>query len=347
MQLADFEFELPVELIARYPATERTQSKLMKIGKEISHHIFADVIDFINQGDLVIFNDTKVIPARLYGQKKTGGKVEVLVERILDDKSILAQMRVSKTPRVGDFILFANDIRLQVIGRAEKFFQLRYNLNDKTILQIIELIGNIPLPPYMQREAEESDKERYQTVYAKHDGSVAGPTAGFHFDKNLLTKLAEKQVNTAYLTLHIGAGTFLPVRVENIVEHKMHAEYFEVSEQVCEQIKKTKANGKRVIVVGTTTMRALESACASGELKPFKGDTNIFIYPGYKFHIADALITNLHLPGSTLLMLVSAFGGHSQMMQAYAEAVKNNYRFYSYGDAMWISQSPQSITGPN
>lgn len=340
MQLNDFNFELPDDLIARYPAAKRSQSKLMRVdGDTITHHCFADVIDWINPGDLVVFNDTKVIPARLFGQKTTGGKVEVLVERILDDMRILAQLRVSKTPHEGDYLLFASGIRLQVLGRVENFFELRYPDKDKTVIEIIELIGQIPLPPYMQREAESSDKERYQTVYAKYDGSVAAPTAGFHFDEELLAKLAAKNIATAYLTLHIGAGTFMPVRVDNILEHKMHAEYLEVSEQLCEQILHTRAKGKRVIVVGTTTMRALETACQSGELKPFKGDTRIFIYPGYRFHCADALITNLHLPGSTLLMLVSAFGGYTQLMQAYQQAVTNEYRFYSYGDAMWITSS--------
>jgi S-adenosylmethionine:tRNA ribosyltransferase-isomerase len=339
MHLDDFQFDLPPELIARYPAAKRSGSRLLRVAHEqLSHHVFSDVLDMVNPGDLLVFNNTKVIPARIFGQKTSGGKVELLVERILDKQRILAQVRVSKPPRVGDELVFANDIRLEIRGRQDQFYELRYNQTDQAILDIIEAIGQIPLPPYMHREPEESDKERYQTVYAEHKGSVAAPTAGFHFDEELLASLRAKQINMGYLTLHIGAGTFAPVRVDNINEHKMHTEFIDVSAQLCDQIAATKARGNRVIAVGTTSLRALESASRSGKTEAYTGDTNIFIYPGHTFHSADAIITNLHLPHSTLLMLVAAFGGHEQIMRAYQSAVANGYHFYSYGDAMWIER---------
>ncbi len=341
MHLNDFYFELPPELIARYPAARRSESKLLCLSKhnnDLNHQLFRDVIDLIEEGDLLVFNDTKVIPARVFGKKSTGGKVEILVERILDSQRILAQVRVSKQPHTGDFLLFGDDIQFEVLGRQGQFYELRSNDTTRTILSIIESIGQIPLPPYMHRLPDESDKERYQTVYAKHKGSVAAPTAGFHFDHELLAALRAKNVEMGYLTLHIGAGTFAPVRVDNILEHQMHAEYLEVSEELCAQIAATKARGKRVICVGTTSMRALESASQEGTTQPFYGETRIFIYPGYTFRCVDALITNMHLPHSTLLMLVSAFGGHEKVMHAYREAVANSYHFYSYGDAMWMER---------
>ncbi len=340
MQLSDFHFELPSELIARYPLAHRSASRLMVlsgISGNVLHHRFTELLNLLSEGDLLVFNDTKVIPARLMGKKTTGGQVEVLIERILNENSILAQVRASKALRLDDYLLFANDIKLEVVDRKNQFYELRYNGNDKSILEIAESIGQIPLPPYMHREPEESDKERYQTVYALHKGSVAAPTAGFHFDEMLLSKLREKKVEIAYLTLHIGAGTFAPVRSENITEHKMHAEYLDVPEALCEKIKATKERGKRVIAIGTTTLRALETASQSGNIEPYRGETSIFIYPGYRFRCVDALLTNLHLPRSTLLMLVCAFGGHDEVMQAYKEAVAQSYRFYSYGDAMWVS----------
>lgn len=344
MQLNDFNFELPPELIARYPLRSRTDSRLLFVDEatdSLNHRHFSDVLHLVQEGDLLVFNDTKVIPARLIGNKTTGGQIEVLVERILDDQRILAQVRVSKPPRIGDQLLFFPDIRLEVVDRSNQFYELRYSDSDsdRTILDIIESIGQIPLPPYMQRTPEESDKERYQTVYAKYKGSVAAPTAGFHFDESLLEKLRAKKVEMGYLTLHIGAGTFSPVRVQDIREHKMHAEYLEVQQTLCEQIQTAKSRGNRVIAVGTTSMRALETACQSGSIAPYHGETSIFIYPGYEFRCVDAIITNLHLPCSSLLMLVSAFGGHQMVMRAYKEAVTKAYRFYSYGDAMWIAKS--------
>lgn len=341
MQLTDFNFVLPDDRIARYPLAKRSASRLLCLNQntnDLSHCLFSDVVELMNEGDLLVFNDTKVIPARLFGQKITGGQVEILIERILDQNRILAQMRVSKPPRVGDFLLFPQNVRFEVIDRHNQFYELRYH-GDQTVLEVIEAIGQIPLPPYMQRAAEESDKERYQTIYAKSKGSVAAPTAGFHFDEELCQKLRDKKINMAYLTLHIGAGTFAPVRVNHIQEHKMHTEYLDVSNELCEKIKATKATGNRVIAVGTTTLRALETASQSGDIAPFQGETSIFIYPGYQFRSVDALITNLHLPCSTLLMLVCAFGGYKKVMHAYQEAVKHSYRFYSYGDAMWVSCS--------
>lgn len=340
MQLSDFNFKLPSELIARYPLAKRSASRLLCLNGadgRLVHRRFHEVIDLIEEGDLLVFNDTKVIPARLFGNKTTGGQVEVLVERILDNQRILAQVRVSKSPHMGDKLLFSQHIELEIINRKQQFYELQYNNTDRTILDVIETIGQIPLPPYMHRVPDESDKERYQTIYAKEKGSVAAPTAGFHFDEELLQALRNKKVEMAYLTLHIGAGTFSPVRTENILDHKMHSEYLEVSANLCQKISATKSRGKRVIAVGTTSLRALETASQSGSITSYHGETNIFIYPGYQFHCVDALITNLHLPCSTLLMLVCAFGGYERVMHAYLEAVLQSYRFYSYGDAMWIS----------
>lgn len=342
MRLENFTFELPDELIARYPLKTRSESRLMCLPAargDFSHVRFYEVINLVRPGDLIVFNDTKVIPARLFGQKTTGGQVELLIERVLDQQRVIAQVRVSKAPRVGDSLLFANGVELEIIGREQQFYELRYNQTNQTILEIVEQLGEIPLPPYMQRKPDANDLERYQTVYAKNKGSVAAPTAGLHFDEALLAALREKQVEMGYLTLHIGAGTFAPVRSDDIREHKMHAEYLEVSPELCEKIKATKARGNRVIAVGTTSLRALETASQSGEIAPYYNETNIFIYPGYEFRCVDVLITNLHLPGSTLLMLVSAFAGYEKIMRAYREAVEMQYRFYSYGDAMWMEKS--------
>ncbi len=341
MQLNDFNFELPSELIARFPLPKRSASRLLCLGKnrkEIIHRQFSEIIDLINEGDLLIFNDTKVIPARLIGRKSTGGQVEILVERILDEQRILAQIRASKAPRIGDFLLFSQFIILEVVERRNQFYELRYPDHQYSILELIEAVGQIPLPPYLNRQPDDNDKERYQTVYAKHKGSVAAPTAGFHFDEELLEKLLAKKIEMGYLTLHIGAGTFAPVRVDNIREHQMHAEYLDVPAELCQKIAVAKARGKRVITVGTTSMRAVETACQSGAIAPYRGETSIFIYPGYQFRCVDALITNLHLPRSTLLMLVCAFAGHEEVMRAYQEAVKFSYRFYSYGDAMLVEK---------
>ena len=347
---SQFNFTLPPELIARYPVAKRSGSRLLALENpdeqnpddQIVHRQFTDIVSLIQSGDLLVFNDTKVIPARLFGQKTTGGHVEILVERVLDHQRILAQVRVSKAPRVGDLLLFLPDIELEILGRQEQFYELRYNNNDRTVLDVIEAIGQIPLPPFMHRLPEESDKERYQTVYALHKGSVAAPTAGLHFDHELLQVLRDKQVEMAYLTLHIGAGTFTPVRVDDVREHKMHAEYIDVSADLCAKITAVKARGNRVIAVGTTSLRALETASQNGAIQPYRGDTRIFIYPGYTFNCVDALITNLHLPTSTLLMLVCAFSGYERVMNAYHDAVEHQYRFFSYGDAMWVTKSAET-----
>lgn len=341
MKLADFQFDLPDELIAQYPANKRSESRLLCLGddKALTHRRFHQLIELIQPGDLLVMNDTSVIPARMFGHKSTGGAAEVLVERMLDDTRILAQVRVSKPPKTGDFLHFEHDIKLEVMGRVKQFYELRYTGPLQTILNVIEKIGQIPLPPYMQRAADESDKERYQTIYAKFKGSVAAPTAGFHFDNALMQALQTKGVEFGYLTLHIGAGTFMPVRVENITEHQMHPEYLIVSETLCAQVQAAKTRGNRVIAVGTTSLRAMETASKTGTMQPYQGDTSIFIYPGHQFHSADALITNMHLPGSTLLMLVSAFSGYERVMHAYKNAVENGYHFYSYGDAMWMTRS--------
>lgn len=337
MQLSDFHFELPEDLIAKYPAASRSESRLLSLGDDLqlNHLKFHELIQLVNEGDLLVFNDTRVIPARLFGQKLTGGLVEILVERVLDDERVLAQVRVSKPPRPGDYLHFPDGIQLEVVGRVRNFYELKYK-GTRSILDVIESIGQIPLPPYMRREADETDKERYQTIYARHKGSVAAPTAGFHFDDALLDALREKGVEMGFLTLHIGAGTFAPVRVENIREHQMHPEYLIVPEELCEKIRAAKQRGKRVIAVGTTSLRALETASQSGEIAPYHGETSIFIYPGYTFRCADALVTNMHLPCSTLLMLVCAFSGYEKVMHAYRVAVENKYHFYSYGDAMWM-----------
>lgn len=342
MQLADFDFHLPTELIARYPLAKRSASRLLvleKSAQQVKHQQFTDIVELIQPGDLLVFNNTKVIPARIFGKKTTGGLVELLVERVLDHERMLAQVRVSKAPKIGDRLLFPNNIEFEVLGRKEQFYELRYCHSDRTILDVIEAIGEIPLPPYMHREPDESDKERYQTVYAEHKGSVAAPTAGLHFDHELLQTLRDKQVEMTSLVLHVGAGTFTPIRVNNIHEHKMHAEYFEITKETCEKIKATKARGNRVIAVGTTSLRALESASQNGTIQPYSGETSIFIYPGYTFQCVDALITNFHLPESTLLMLVCAFAGQERMMNTYREAVAQQYRFYSYGDAMWVESN--------
>lgn len=341
MQLNDFNFDLPEELIARYPLSQRSASRLLCLagaGKDMQHGQFPAIIDLLQEGDLLVFNDTKVIPARLLGWKNTGGQVEILIERILDEERILAQVRSSKILRLGSYIQLAQGEQLEVVDRVNQFYKLKYENKNRTILEMVELIGQIPLPPYMQRTPEEIDTERYQTIYAQHKGSVAAPTAGFHFDHDIMAALQARKIDMGYLTLHVGAGTFSPVRVDSIYEHKMHAEYLEVSTELCTKMVAAKARGKRVIAVGTTSLRALETAAQSGSIQPYDGETSIFIYPGYEFRTADALITNFHLPRSTLLMLVTAFGGFDRVMHAYREAVKQSYRFYSYGDAMWVGR---------
>lgn len=339
MQLDDFHFDLPSQHIARYPLPKRSAARLLCLEGAtgaIDHRHFTDLVDMVQEGDLLVFNDSKVIPARLVGRKGTGGKVEALVERIVDDKRVLAQLRASKPPSAGTLLYFSDNVILKVLGRCGLFYVLSLQGSGNTVLEAVELIGQVPLPPYLRRPSEELDKERYQTVYAKHKGSVAAPTAGLHFDDDLLQALQDKCIGMGHLTLHVGAGTFAPIREATVEAHQMHAEYVSVSARLCQQVHHAKAKGKRIIAVGTTTVRALETASQGGRLMPFEGETQIFIRPGHRFQCPDVMITNLHLPRSSLLMLVCAFGGREAVMAAYHEAVKNAYRFYSYGDAMWV-----------
>jgi len=340
MQVKDFYFELPDELIARYPLEQRSASRLLCVDGDSgarTHRVFTDLLQLLEPGDLLVFNDTRVIPARLFGQKESGGKIEVLVERVTGEHEALAHIRSSRSPKPGARLLLEGGLQAEVTGRQENLFALRFDI-DGHLVDALEQFGHIPLPPYMKREDQSSDRERYQTVYNRKPGAVAAPTAGLHFDQPLLDALAAKGVETAFVTLHVGAGTFQPVKVDRIEEHHMHAEYIEVSPQVCAAVEATRARGKRVVAVGTTSVRCLESASRSGRIEPFYGDTDIFIFPGYRFVSVDALITNFHLPESTLLMLVSAFAGYDNMMQAYREAVAERYRFFSYGDAMFLTR---------
>lgn len=357
MLVTDFHFDLPDELIARYPTEDRTASRLLKLNGEtgaLSDQHFPDLIEDIHEGDLLIFNNTRVIPARLYGRKASGGKLEVLVERVLDEHRCLAHVRASKAPKEGAELVLGEDklgegkgFHATMVARHEALFELEFN-ESQPLFDLLQQAGHMPLPPYIDRPDEEADQERYQTVYSKVLGAVAAPTAGLHFDTATLEKLAAKGVQTAFVTLHVGAGTFQPVRVENILDHKMHAEYAEVSQEVVDKILATKAAGKRVIAVGTTSVRSVESAAQAAEkagklIATFFSDTSIFLYPGKTFRVVDALVTNFHLPESTLIMLVSAFAGYRHTMNAYQHAVAEKYRFFSYGDAMFITKNPNAM----
>lgn len=342
MHRQDFFYQLPESLIARAPAAERRGSRLLCLTGatgEIHHRQFPDLLELVEPGDLMIFNDTRVIPARVFGQKATGGQVEILVERVLDEQHVLAHTRASKTPKINSEIILVDGTRLRVIARREALFELAFPANE-TALAVLERIGHMPLPPYIDRADAEWDRERYQTVYGRKQGAVAAPTAGLHFDTEFMAQLQERGVQIGFVTLHVGAGTFQPVRVDRITEHAMHTEIMEVSDEICRLVKATKSSGKRVIAVGTTSVRCLESAAHSGEIQAYQGETAIFIYPSYQFKIVDALVTNFHLPESTLLMLVSAFAGYRYAMAAYAVAVEKQYRFFSYGDAMFITRNP-------
>lgn len=357
MLVSDFHFDLPDKLIARYPTKERTASRLLHLNGETGEFAdkkFSDLLTQIEEGDLLIFNNTRVIPARLYGRKASGGKLEVLVERVLDEHRCLAHVRASKAPKEGTELVLGEDklgegngLKAIMAARHEALFELHFN-EEQPLFDLLQQAGHMPLPPYIDRPDEDADQERYQTVYSKVLGAVAAPTAGLHFDTPTLEKLKVKGVNIAFVTLHVGAGTFQPVRVDNILDHKMHAEYAEVSQEVVDQILATKAAGKRVIAVGTTSVRSIESAAQVAEqggklITPFFSDTSIFLYPGKTFRIVDALVTNFHLPESTLIMLVSAFAGYRNTMKAYQHAVEAKYRFFSYGDAMFISKNPNAL----
>ncbi|RZM81506.1 tRNA preQ1(34) S-adenosylmethionine ribosyltransferase-isomerase QueA [Pseudoalteromonas rubra] len=346
MRVADFSFELPDELIARHPKKERSSSRLLTLDGntgELQHKVFKDIVDLINPEDLIIFNNTKVIPARMFGQKATGGKLEVLVERVLDEHSVLAHVRASKSPKEGVEIILEGKAKATMVGRHGELFELKFH-GESSVLSILDEIGHMPLPPYIDRPDEEEDKERYQTVYGEKPGAVAAPTAGLHFDDVLMAQLKDKGVEMAFVTLHVGAGTFQPVRVENVNDHHMHSEYIEVPQEVVDAIAAARQRGGRVIAIGTTSVRSLESAAKAhpDELKPFYGDTDIFIYPGYQFQLVDAMVTNFHLPESTLIMLVSAFAGQSHIMHAYETAIAEQYRFFSYGDAMFLTRQDKA-----
>lgn len=345
MLTQDFDYELPQQLIAQYPLQNRTASRLLHV-KDGSFQdcMFNDLLTLVSHGDLMIFNDTRVIPARLYGRKQSGGKVEVLIERILDEHRVLAHVRASKSPKTGAILILQEAIEAVMSGRQGELFELEFQ-SDQTVLQLLERYGHMPLPPYIDRDDELADQQRYQTVYAERPGAVAAPTAGLHFDETLLDQLKHAGVESGFVTLHVGAGTFQPVRVDDIKDHHMHSEYLEVSEAVVKQIEQTRSRGGRVIAVGTTAVRSLETAAQKGKLAAYRGDTSIFIYPGYEFQVIDALVTNFHLPQSTLLMLVSALGGHQNIMRAYQHAVDQKYRFFSYGDAMFIEKPAPAVPG--
>ena len=344
MKTCEFQYHLPEHLIAQTPCDIRSLSRLLhysRLDHSIEHLQFNNILDLIKPGDLLVFNNTRVVPARLYGHKETGGRVEVLVERIINEQECLAHVKASKTPKAGSKIILCDAANskqqfiVTVKGRADDLFIL--SCDECSMTNIMQSIGHMPLPPYISRDDTTEDFSRYQTVYAETPGAVAAPTAGLHFDNELLTRLKDKNVSLAYVTLHVGAGTFQPVRCDRIEDHAMHYEYLVVPQETVDKCRQTRQNGGRIIAVGTTTVRSLETASQTGELKAYTGETNIFIYPGYTFKSIDALITNFHLPESTLLMLISAFAGKDEMMRCYAEAVAEKYRFFSYGDAMFIS----------
>ncbi len=336
MHLRDFYFDLPAHLIAQYPAPRGSDRLLVLNGDRREDRAFSDLPDLLDEGDLLVFNDTRVMKARLFGRKQSGGQVEVFIERILDQARALAMVRGGKSLVVGSRLLLERDFVAEVCARRDGLFELRFD-TTRPVAEILDEIGHIPLPPYIQRPDEVLDQSHYQTVYARHAGAVAAPTAGLHFDEGLLQQLAERGIKSAYVTLHVGIGTFQPVRVVNPAEHRMHSEWMEVSAETAEAVRATRARGKRVVAVGTTSVRALESASGSGQLRPFRGETDIFIYPGYRFCTVDALLTNFHVPESSLLMLVAAFAGREPILAAYQHAVAVGYRFLSYGDAMFLS----------
>ena len=340
MKTQDFDFYLPSHLIAQHPAQERTASRMLCLdgsNGNLTDKMFLDFPAACNKGDLLIFNDTRVIKARLFGHKHTGGNVEVLIERVINQHTAYAHVRASRSPKIGSRIRLSDAFDVEVIARHDDLFELHF-LSDVSVFDLLEQHGALPLPPYITHSATDDDEERYQTVFAKNLGAVAAPTAGLHFNEALLERLQQKGVNIAYVTLHVGAGTFQPVRVDNIAEHKMHSELFSIPQSTVDSIKETRLHGGRVTAIGTTALRALESAAQHGELKAGDGDTDIFITPGYQFKVVDRLFTNFHLPKSTLLMLVSAFAGIDNIKKAYVHAVEKEYRFFSYGDAMLIEK---------
>ncbi len=345
MKKSDFHYDLPEELIAQAPLPQRSASRLLVVDatkKTFADRTFTDLAEYLRAGDLLVFNDTRVIPARLFGRKETGGAVEILIERITGEFDVLAQLGVSTKPKNGSKIVLDDDSSAEVLGREGEFYSLRF-AKDQSLDARLTTLGRMPLPPYIHRDAERDDDTRYQTVYARVPGAVAAPTAGLHFDDDFLKRLHGIGVEFGYVTLHVGAGTFQPVRADAIEQHVMHREWLEVGAELVEKIRRTRAAAGRVVAVGTTVVRALESASRDGEVRPFSGDTQIFIYPGYRITSIDALVTNFHLPESTLLMLVSALAGRELMLEAYRHAVAEKYRFFSYGDAMLILPRHTSV----
>lgn len=336
MKLSDFDYELPPELIAQAPPADRSGGRLLVLDPKTRKHCrVTDLPKLLEAGDLLVMNDTRVYPARLHGHKETGGKVELLVERIVDNCTAMCLCRASKPPRAGTRIRLSGGAVATISGREDDLFTIEFSA-DVPLLSYLERYGELPLPPYITRDADVDDMQRYQTIYAANTGAVAAPTAGLHFDDSLLAACEAARIDRDFLTLHVGAGTFLPVRHEQLQQHKMHSEYLSVSEALCAKIRKTKAHGGRVIAVGTTVVRALETAALNGILQSFEGDTRLFLKPGDKFNVVDGMITNFHLPKSTLLLLVTAFAGYERVMNAYRDAVERRYRFFSYGDAMLL-----------
>jgi S-adenosylmethionine:tRNA ribosyltransferase-isomerase len=342
MNLDEFDYELPAELIAKYPTAERRASRMLVVDPRhqpaFDDSSFAELPAFLQAGDLLVFNDTRVIRARLHGRKDSGGRVEILLERVLAGNQAIAQIRASKSPKPGSTIELAGDCVATVLGRENGMFMLQFSMPVDPFLQ---QYGDVPLPPYLDRDAESADGERYQTVYARSPGAVAAPTAGLHFDEKMFEETASLGVRHAYVTLHVGAGTFQSLRQEHIESNRLHAERLHVGKDVCAAVRETRAAGGRVIAVGTTSVRALEAASADGEINPFSGETDLFILPGYKFRSVDVMLTNFHLPQSSLLMLVAAFAGSEIVRDAYSHAVEQRYRFFSYGDAMLIQPQPK------
>ncbi len=334
MFISDFDYDLPDSLIAQYPLTDRRGSRLLVVADGIDDRRFSELPALLRAGDLLVFNDTRVIRARLDATKETGGRAEILIERVVGDRSAVAHIRASKSPKAGGRLLLPGDAEAEVTGREGEFFALTFSVD---VMPYLDEYGEIPLPPYLNRAADESDIDRYQTVYAADPGAVAAPTAGLHFDEAMLAETMAAGVGHAWVTLHVGAGTFQSLREEQIEENRLHSERVAVSQQCCDAVHATRAEGGRVIAVGTTSVRALESASTTGELRPFVGETDLFILPGYKFRGVDAMITNFHLPQSSLLMLVSAFAGKERVLSAYRHAVREKYRFFSYGDAMFLT----------
>jgi S-adenosylmethionine:tRNA ribosyltransferase-isomerase len=341
MDPADFNFELPPELIAQQPLPERTASRLLELGPggALNDRHFAELPVLLRSGDLLVVNDTRVLPARLYGAKASGGRIEMLLERVLASDEALVQLRSSHAPKPGNTLSFDGEVSATVLRRQDEFFVLRF---ARPVVEVLDQAGHVPLPPYIRRTDETADRERYQTVYARERGSVAAPTAGLHFNEALLARLSAQGVAFGRLTLHVGAGTFAPLRPHHLKTGRLHAERLQVSAELCTAVASCRERGGRVVAVGTTVVRGLETAAASGVLRPFDGETSLFIRPGYRFQVVDALVTNFHLPESSLLMLVAAFGGVERVMAAYREAVARRYRFFSYGDAMFLCRDSET-----